>query len=92
MNNKKRSSNFNKNTIKTNNNIKKSPNPKIKSKNIQKSHNIFELNTLPYKHALNKNKRSYCGYYSSLLKIKNLLIFAFCPIKDFLIYRFYFLI
>ena len=38
---------------------------------------------MQYKQALNNEKRKFCEYYASLLKIKHPLIFAFCPIKDY---------
>ena len=42
-----------------------------------------ELNALPYIEALKLDKRSYSKYYLSLLKKNNLILFAFCPIKDY---------
>ena len=43
----------------------------------------FELNNYTYKKALEKDKRTYYEYYISLLKIKNPILFAFYPIKDY---------
>ena len=64
----------------TNNNkvIKIIPNLK-KNKKL----NDNELNELEYKGALIFDKRSYFEYYWSLIKIKNILIFAFLPNKDY---------
>ena len=45
--------------------------------------NDYELNELNYNHALIHDKRSFCKYYISLIKEKNILIFSFCPIKDY---------
>ena len=83
--NNKMVSNINNDRIKNNNNNNKkiTSNPKIKTKKIKESYNLFELNTLQYKQALNNEKRKFCEYYASLLKIKHPLIFAFCPIKDY---------
>ena len=44
--------------------------------------NIYELNELNYKEAINKDKRGYWGYYISLLKLKHLFIFAFILSND----------
>ena len=46
-------------------------------------YNDYELNTLVYKEALIKDKRTYFQYYLSLLKQKNLLIFSFYTYKDY---------
>ena len=55
-----------------------------KNNNINKRElNIFELNTLDYKEAIYYDKRSFCDYFISLLKIKHPLIFSFCPIQDY---------
>ena len=42
-----------------------------------------ELNSLPYKLAINLDKRSYCVYYVSLIKTKHLVFFSFLPIFDY---------
>ena len=39
--------------------------------------NIYELNSLQYKKALKKDKRTYCQYYLSLLKTKHIFFFSF---------------
>ena len=46
-------------------------------------YNEDEINTLPYKLALQYDKRSYCQYYISLLKTKHIFIFSFCYNKDY---------
>ncbi len=62
------------------NDITKSKGEKIKDK-------LFfideEINLLPYKLALEYDKRSYCKYYLSLLKTNHNLIFTFCNNKDY---------
>ena len=45
--------------------------------------NDYELNSLSYKNALKIDKRTFCQYYISLLKVKHPIIFSFCPINDF---------
>ena len=72
---------------KTNKLLKKSPISKpILSelngiKNI--SYNNYELNYLEYNHAILFDKRTCCQYYSSLIAIKNPILFSFCPRKDY---------
>ena len=39
--------------------------------------NDYELNNLLYNEAIELDKRTYCQYYWSLLKLKHLLIFTF---------------
>ena len=43
----------------------------------------YELNELNYFNALLIDKRKYWQYYLSLLKIKNIILFAFYPIDDY---------
>ena len=43
----------------------------------------YELNYMVYDEALKNDRRSYCSYYLSLLRIKHLLIFSFCPMNDY---------
>ena len=40
-------------------------------------HNSQELNDMPYELALRFDNRTYCEYYCSLIKTKNVLIFSF---------------
>jgi len=42
-----------------------------------------ELNSLTYKNAIIKDKRTYCQYYWSLLKKKQSILFSFYPNKDY---------
>ena len=43
-----------------------------------------EINSLNYSKALKIDKRNYCQYYASLLKLNHLLIFSFyCKMKDY---------
>ena len=46
-------------------------------------YNEYEMNTLPYNEAIKFDKRTYFQFYLSLLKIKHLIIFSFCPSKDY---------
>ena len=61
-------------------NMKKEKNCKIK--NIV-TFIDYELNRLVYIEALKYDKRTFCQYYFSLLKTKNILLFSFCPNKDY---------
>ena len=63
---------------------KKNKNKKISDiyKNILK-YTESELNDLSYIEALKNDKRTYCQYYWSLLKKKQLILFSFCPNKDY---------
>ena len=46
-------------------------------------YNIEEMNDLSYNLALNYDKRKYCQYYISLLKVKHNLIYAFYNRDDY---------
>ena len=48
-----------------------------------KSYNDYETNSFDYRKAILYDKRTCFQYYLSLLKVKNLIIFSFCPIKDY---------
>ena len=50
---------------------------------IKITYNDYELNSLDYNNAILYDKRTCCEYYLSLIKRKNILIFAFCPIDDY---------
>ena len=52
---------------------------KIKAINEILSFNDLEMNVLSYNQAIETDGRSYCSYYFSLLRTKNLLIFSFWP-------------
>jgi len=69
---------------------------KFKESNKDKNDNIInnkyskynkfndqEMNTLDYKTAIKLDKRTYFQYYFSLLKKKQLILFAFCPNNDY---------
>ena len=43
----------------------------------------YELNTLAYAEAITYDKRTFCEYYTSLLKKKQLFYFAFCTFNDY---------
>ena len=55
----------------------------INSKVKENKYNDNELNLLSYKKAIKHDKRSYCQYYVSLLRTKNILIFTFCNNQDY---------
>ena len=78
--------NVSQNISKMNENSKDSinlePNEK-KNSNLVIKYNIYELNNLPYKEALLLDKRTYFQFYISLIKIKHLIFFTFCNLKDY---------
>ena len=45
--------------------------------------NDYELNILPYNQAIKYDKRSFSKFYLSLLKTRHILMFSFCPSKDY---------
>ena len=67
----------------------------LKSKNINKNNinlsskscklkfNEYELNSMEYKDALKYDNRTYCDYYLSLIKTKQMIIFSFCTFDDY---------
>ena len=70
--------------------INKSPfklenNKQNQIQNLKKimSYNNDEKNELSYKLALIYDKRNYCQYYCSLLRLKHGLIFSFCYCEDY---------
>ena len=66
------------------NNLNNKQNSQKKDNNNKKINcNIFELNTLDYKSAIDLDKRTCSEYYISLIKTKHPLIFSFCPIIDY---------
>ena len=79
--------------LKTNQTIKSSSNTHNNLKNIESKKNEktlnynnlndYELNSLEYKDALIIDKRTFSQYYWSLLKRKHLILFTFCPAKDY---------
>jgi len=58
---------------------------KLKFEKVEKimDYNDDEINSLPYKLALQHDKRSYCQYYISLLRTKQSLLFSFYYSKDY---------
>ena len=53
-----------------------------KNKNIYE-YKDYELNSLDFEKALKKDKRNFLQYYISSIKINNLLLFSFLPVKDY---------
>ena len=64
-------------------------NKSINGKNILEKYNEqinfvdYELNSFSYNDAKKYDKRAFFSYYFSLIKTKQLLIFSFCPMKDY---------
>ena len=58
-------------------------NEKITNKKDFSNYYDYDLNIMCYKRALKHDKRKFCDYYFSLIKIKNYLIFSFCPNRDY---------
>ena len=68
----------------TSNNVYKVKDPKMNIDKIKISDlNDEELNNLEYEYAIIIDKRTYFQYYYSLLKKKQLIIFAFYPANDY---------
>ena len=63
------------------NEIKKEDSVDLNSKKYNLNDN--ELNDLEYEEALIIDKRTYCEYYWSLLKKKQLILFTFLPVNDY---------
>ena len=55
----------------------------INNKGINKQLNDYEMNYLLYVEAFNLDKRTYCQYYCSLLRRKQILIFTFYISDDY---------
>ena len=55
----------------------------ILNKKTKIIYNDYELNSFDYKNALLYDERTCCQYYWSLIKVKNTIIFSFCPVKDY---------
>ena len=75
----------NKNKMMNINNIKQN-NQKLKSqqnKLNKMSNNDIEMNSFDYEDAKEKDNRTYCQYYVSLLKTKHFLIFTFLQFGDY---------
>ena len=80
--NKKSKNNDRKNNNSNNEGFKKAKTVKINSK-IKIVYNDFELNSFDYKNAISYDKRTFCQYYLSLLRTKNMILFSFCIAKDY---------
>ena len=52
-------------------------------KDFIKSTNDYELNNLSFGMALLYDKRSFCEYYCSLIRTKQLVFFSFCDFNDY---------
>ena len=80
--NKKSKNDDRKNNNSNNEGFKKAKTVKINSK-IKIVYNDFELNSFDYKNAISYDKRTFCQYYLSLLRTKNMILFSFCIAKDY---------
>ena len=49
---------------------------------FNKKLNDYELNTLKYDEAFNYDKRTYCDYYLSLIRTKQMIVFSFCTFEN----------
>ena len=56
---------------------------KQKISNPNDNYIIYELNSFTYEEALKNDKRGFWSYYLSLIRTKQLIIFSFCPLKDY---------
>ena len=58
----------------------------VRSDNQNKNsiiYNDYEMNSFSYEEAIQYDKRTFCKYYISLIRTKQLIIFSFCPINDY---------
>ena len=63
--------------------VKKNLSSIMVQKEIKMTFNDYELNSLDYRDALSYDIRTCFQYYLSLFKVKNLILFSFCPLKDY---------
>ena len=67
--------------------LKKKSENNLSKENINQNENLtyedFEINNISYEHALERDERTYCQYYLSLIKQNHLLIFSFNNNKDY---------
>jgi hypothetical protein len=75
----KKSENYNISSIR---NFTKDRQFKLNNK-LKISYNDFELNSFDYKTSLLNDKRTFCQYYLSLLRTKNIILLSICPAKDY---------
>lgn len=54
-----------------------------KELNFTTEYNDSDINSLPYEKVVKENKRTFFQHYISLIKGKNLLLFAFYPNSDY---------
>ena len=70
-------------TSKVINKIRKKKKKIPMNQEIKIQYNDYELNSLDYNSAIIYDKRTFCEYYLFLFKIKNIILFSFCPMKDY---------
>ena len=71
---------------KKNNSKKKNDLKTTSTKNddsVKLTYNDYELNSFDYRNAVLIDKRTCFQYYLSLIKVKNPILFSFCPRKDY---------
>ena len=71
------------NQSKENSKINNNKNKNDKKDKKERTYNDKEINELKYEIAIKKDNRTYCQYYSSLLRLKHILIFTFCNPRDY---------
>ena len=55
----------------------------IEKNKVYNEYNDYELNSLSYINAIKYDKRKFLSYYLLLIRTKNILVFAFFPLKDY---------
>ena len=79
INNKKKETDI----INSDNNVRNSLSKKKTNIKVKINYTDCELNILDYKNAILHDKRSCGEYYICLIKEKNIILFSFCPRKDY---------
>ena len=83
MKNNRNKSSFSKLKIKNSKEILNSNKNKSRKNSSLEKFTDYELNTLSYKEAKKYDKRLFLSYYFSLIRYKNIFIFAFFPLNDY---------
>ena len=83
---KKKVNKKNNNLINLKNNTKKNNSNNISEEKIENKpdkDNDYEFNNLSYRDAIKYDKRTFCDYYMSLIKNKQIFAFTFCSFSDY---------
>ena len=83
LKNNRNKSSFSKLKIKNSKEILNSNKNKSRKNSSLEKFTDYELNTLSYKEAKKYDKRLFLSYYFSLIRYKNIFIFAFFPLNDY---------